>query len=226
MVSNPKRGCGYLTRGSLYLRGEGSPDGILPPFVEYEYPLLYLEQHFRTYKPINGLQMELALGFAHTPKEYRNQTIPQDDIFNLMGRLKYQRRKIMEDSEELKPNKDINVGELDLAWGFDLLMWVGEKFYPTPDDFVFECRKHGLSKKIPLNEPPQIIPGITRLFIIHPLAIEKKNPGIIGYSYLTRAIYTKRKDGHIPKWIQDQDSLGRLDIEDFDDVDKTLKEKD
>lgn len=53
----------------------------------------------------------------------------------------------------------------------DLLMWVGEDNYPTPEDFSSECITQGLSKRIAINNVPQgIEPGKSRLFLIHPKA--------------------------------------------------------
>jgi len=53
----------------------------------------------------------------------------------------------------------------------DLLMWVGEEHYPEPEDFAAECMRQGLSKRIALNNIPEgIVPGQSRLFVIHPRA--------------------------------------------------------
>jgi len=50
----------------------------------------------------------------------------------------------------------------------DLLMWVGEQHYPWPHDFSDEVKRMGLSKKIPKSAIPLIVPGRTRLALIHP----------------------------------------------------------
>ena len=53
----------------------------------------------------------------------------------------------------------------------DLCMWVGKEFYPTPHDFISEALRQGVSKRIPVHNPPEnIVPGASRLFFIHPEA--------------------------------------------------------
>lgn len=39
-------------------------------------------------------------------------------------------------------------------------------------------------------------------------------PGIIGYSYLTRVVWTEPRDGDIPKWAKEYAETGKLDIVD------------
>jgi len=58
-----------------------------------------------------------------------------------------------------------------LARNMDLLMWVGASFYPTPDAFVKEAKKMGVSKRVP-GFPIGIVKGQTRVFLIHKKAIE------------------------------------------------------
>ncbi len=60
----------------------------------------------------------------------------------------------------------------------DLLMWVGAQFYPTPQDFIAEAIAQGVSKRIPINNPPEnIVPGISRLFFVHPQACVRTKDG-------------------------------------------------
>ena len=52
---------------------------------------------------------------------------------------------------------------------YDLLMWVGAKYYPTPYHMVKEVQEQGLSKRLPLNTLPEnVTPGISRIFLAHP----------------------------------------------------------
>ncbi len=46
------------------------------------------------------------------------------------------------------------------------LMWVGSRFYPTPEDFVKEARKMGLSKRI-AQIPKELVVGKTWVWLAH-----------------------------------------------------------
>ncbi len=55
---------------------------------------------------------------------------------------------------------------------YDVLMWVGKRFYPYVPDFIEEVRMLGISKRIPRTFPiNKLTPNKSRLFIIHPRAI-------------------------------------------------------
>lgn len=65
-----------------------------------------------------------------------------------------------------------------------LLLWIGEKFYPTPSAFAKEARERGISRRIG-SLPKGFIPGQTWVVLAHPKAIriadsEETLPGIIG----------------------------------------------
>ena len=47
------------------------------------------------------------------------------------------------------------------------LLWVGERFYPTPQDFIDECNEMGLSKRI-ARIPHGFKVGETWVFLAHP----------------------------------------------------------
>ena len=141
----------------------------------------------------------------------------------------------------------------------DLLLSVGKTHYPDVEDFINEAKVHGVSKAISVtsgNQPPEVNPGRTRLFLIHPNAVgverevettagEMKNddellemdgeavegdvqdpgddvpvkvkrslrvPGVFGYTYLTRVVYTEDADGNVPAYIQEYEAIGDLDI--------------
>jgi len=55
----------------------------------------------------------------------------------------------------------------------DLMMWVGKKPYPWPNDFSDEADRDGVSKRVSRKSIPEIVPGETRLVLIHPRAIVK-----------------------------------------------------
>jgi hypothetical protein len=51
------------------------------------------------------------------------------------------------------------------------LLWVGEAFYPEPEDFMREAREQGISKRISAV-PREFELGKTWVFLAHPRAIE------------------------------------------------------
>ena len=59
-IDNPKRGCGHLKGNAMYLRADTHPDGTLPAFVVLTPPQLFVERHFRGWKPFQGLAFCIA----------------------------------------------------------------------------------------------------------------------------------------------------------------------
>ncbi|MDI6852928.1 MAG: hypothetical protein QME75_04900 [Deltaproteobacteria bacterium] len=55
------------------------------------------------------------------------------------------------------------------------LLWVGEKFYPTPADFNREAREMGVSRRIPAL-PMGFVPGETWVLLAHRKAVFISNP--------------------------------------------------
>jgi len=216
-----------MKENSMYLRADLSVFGVLPPFVEFEKPIPYLEPHYRGWKFINGLQLEMVGQFATKPEDISTETDEsKEDLIETFstGGLKVSVSELDYHIWRLyrKTGDELgkHLGEMKPAWCFDMIMWAGENYYKDPADFIQECRMQGLNKRISNNvNPPDILRGRTKLYVIHPRAIcdKKKDtytPGIIGYSYLTRVIYTRRKDGKIPKWIDDLKSIGRVEVVD------------
>lgn len=193
-----QRGCGFLKENSIYLRAELSSIGNLESFVEFKKPIPYLDRHFRGLRLINGLQFEMSEDVI---------TNPEDEIHKHIKRL-----KVKTDGED----EIMNFAALESPFAFDILMWVGAEFYAKPQDFIKETRIQGVSKKIPLAEPPLIIQGTTKIYFIHPRAIDNKKAGVIGYSYLTHAVYTQSRGEVTPKWITDLSKLDRIDVVDID----------
>lgn len=200
VLENLERGCGYLKHSKGYLHGDVAVKGSkIPPFVVFEEYIPHLEfEQLRSWKYFPGIQFELAL-----PVE----TVPSDEIHDHIRRLV--------NSEEGR-----HVGEMLSANAHDLLMWAGKEHYPQPEDFISEARVQGINKAIPIsknNAPPIVNPGKTRLFIVHPRAIVAPEshdhdyyPGIIGYAYLSRVLWTLPEDSMVPKYIQDYYYEGRI----------------
>jgi len=65
--------------------------------------------------------------------------------------------------------------------GSDLLMWVGEEFYPTVPDFVEEAQVWGVSRRLPDNFPIDKIAHGCKMFMVHRNAM-------ISYSQYTSLI--------------------------------------
>lgn len=190
-LDNPKRGCGHLKPNAMYLRADTHPDGTLPAFVSMVPAQPFAERHYRGWRPFQGL------AFCMAGAGPRWRTEPALDEDTLHARIAATRL----------PD---DVGHADLAWATDLLMWVGGDFYPTPQSFAEEARLHGVNKRIPsVGEPPLVVPGITRLFLVHPSAAGA--PGVFGYTYLTRVVYTTGP-APTPKWVHDLAARGRVDV--------------
>jgi hypothetical protein len=68
------------------------------------------------------------------------------------------------------------------------LMWIGERFYPTPKDFIREAIQTGVSKRIP-SVPKGIAPG-SWVFLAHPNANEFDidHPERIVYAFMVQEI--------------------------------------
>lgn len=197
-IDNPRRGCGHLKPDAFYLRADIAPDGVLPPFVRIVPAQPFVEAHFRGWKPFQGLAWHWV---GERGRDTLFTTDPPRDLQDHMIRLSAD--KLPED-----------IGHATVAWASDLLMWVGKEFYPYPEDFIEEARAFGINKRIPVTKggPPLIDPGRTRLFLAHPRAVSRENPGVFGYTYLTRAVYTTDGGKPVPKQIHDLEALGRCEV--------------
>jgi len=69
------------------------------------------------------------------------------------------------------------------ASGMDLLMWVGYTSYPTVEAFSHEAHQIGISKRVS-RIPGNLVPGSTRLWIIHDTG-EIGKGRVIGYGTVT-----------------------------------------
>ena len=230
-VDNPKRGCGHLKEDALYFRGlPFSEDGVLPAFCEFKQPILYREKHFRSWKHINGLQFELAyhpevvLRPDYEAKLNENmrkavllEGVWENELGRHLTRLDGGRARDVINNPNLSLR--FNFAALEAVTSQDILMWIGEKYYPRPEDFIDECFRFGISKRIPKHENgqfPAIWSGKTKIYLVHPCAISlgdnKFLPGVIGYSYLHEIIYTSRFEVADPEWIKNLEAQGKVNI--------------
>ena len=243
-IENPQRGCGYMEDGKAYLKTDVAPGGELPAFVVFDQAIPFKENRKRSYTRFPGIQFELSV----TGDGGMTETEPEGEVWDHLNRLSTDR-----------PTGE-TAGEMIEFQSQDLLLSVGKTHYPDVEDFVNEARVHGVSKAISVtsgNQPPEVDPGRTRLFLIHPNAVDVEReiettagemndddevlviqdgdldadhpadladdvqltvqrelsvPGVFGYTYLTRVIYTEDADGNVPAYIQEYDTLGDLDV--------------
>lgn len=77
------------------------------------------------------------------------------------------------------------------------LMWVGEKFYPTPYDFIKEATSQGISKRIK-SIPNKFKINMDWILLAHMKAVEQENgeakPGIFRAFKPTRVEYIVKGD--------------------------------
>jgi hypothetical protein len=211
-IKNHERGCGHLDADSTYLRIDPElirEGGELPLFVEFETPILFQNEHSRSYyEGFNGTDFLL---------EWREEANPDP-----AGELERHLERLRDGQSNAQ-----HAGLDSLSYQGDLRMWVGVSYYPDPQDFIEEAKTMGVNKKLPKGNAPIIKQGTTRCFIVHPHAIPPANPGeydeeddefagyrpgIIGYFYPTRVVHTKNEDGTVSKSIKEKSEMGRIDI--------------
>lgn len=213
-LNNTKRGCGHLQHNAAYVRSDvnhpaySGAGGDIPRFVALDDPVEYREYGDRGaiipgWKPFPGI----AFGEA-----YRNDnrtTTPEAAISEHHARLR----------ERLSLNGD-HYGAITAARAHDLLMSVGASHWPDPDEYIDECRRLGLNLKIPASPnrtPPVVNPMRTRCWVVHPNGLADGRAAIIGYSVLSRTIFTAgenatTEDPDIPKYAAEWAETGRVSL--------------
>ena len=200
-IDNRERGCGHLDSNACYLRSDlaalGSPDGDIPPFVEFDDPVEYRE-HTGRGAIIPGFKAFPGNSFTLHYDADGGTTTPEGDIHDHIERLS----KCGFDGD--------HYADITSARSIDVLMSVGVSNYETPEEYIDECRSRGLNLKIPVSnkqEPPVVEPLRTRVFVIHPNGAGEGRPAIIGYAYVTRNVFTTgtdadQDDPDVPKWAE------------------------
>lgn len=233
VIPNKQRGCGFLKSNNAYIRGDapGSIDGTVPRFVEFPNPIKFKVDSFRGVRRFPGLKFQLK----HQPEF---ETDPGTDIKDKLG--------VDEALEELDEEEENFIAEMmkeapDLfqtisrLWldelehedankertthAFDLITWIGESNYETPSEFIEETRSMGFNRGISVTknrEPPVIDPFRTRVFCVHPNAIEDEDgntyAGVIGYAIVNRVIHTVDDDGDVPQYVKEYQRNDKLDV--------------
>lgn len=102
---------------------------------------------------------------------------------------------------------------LMLPEGRGLLVWVGERFYPTPEHFLEECRTMGMSKRIAAL-PNDFVSGETPVLLAHPKTVPVVRSD--GSSAMGPAIFRVMTSVHVEKIVtetesQDEVAMARLE---------------
>jgi len=244
-IPNKERGCGYLKAGNAYTRCDPqafSSGGTLPGFVVFTdqngdlHPIPYKESLPRGYESLNGsnflaaveVERNIRCLYPGDPDSTEtHQEAHRDALENQVEAGLYPDVGAVP-SSELSRHLDRMAhdgfegrdhwGAITPANSQDLLMRVGKSYYEEPWDFIDETLELGLNKGISVHSnkaPPRIQPGRTRVWLIHPHACGEDMPGVIGFCYLTRTIFTRDKDGNVPEYAQDYADAGKCDIVDI-----------
>ena len=243
VVQNKERGCGYLKAENAYIRCDPaafSTDGVLPGFVAIVddngdlHPIPFKESLPRGYESINGTNF---LAAAETERNFQplypggpdasesHQEAHESALENHVKAGQYNSIEEVPRSELARHLDRMATdgfdgphwGKITAANSQDLMMRVGKSYYDSPWDYIDETLELGLNKGISVHSnksPPVIQPGRTRVWLIHPHACGEDMPGVIGFSYLTRTIFTTDNDGEVPAYAEDYADAGKMDIVD------------
>jgi hypothetical protein len=223
-IENYERMCGFLKHDHGYLKSPpASERGLLPAFVRVEPEEKRLApewQGIRAPMVFNGIQFErvnqdnLEFNPLEYPEEKAKENHIDQGIYSIGGEFPETEVERHFDRLEYHAENTEHLGE-QMSWKSpDLLMGVGESHYKQPEDFIEEVLKYGLSKGVSIDKhnPINVMSGVTRLWLWHPNATENDRPGIIGYVYLSRLVYTEPEDGKVPNYIKEHEENGYLDI--------------
>lgn len=221
---NPERGCGHLKFDNGYLRSPpASERGLLPAFVKVEPEEKRLApewQGIRAPMVFNGIQFErvnqkeLEFNPLDYPKEKAAENHMDQGIYDSVDEFPEFEVERHFDRIQHHVGNGEHLGD-QMCWKSpDLLMGVGESHYEQPEDFIEEVLKYGLSKGVSIDKhnPINVMSGVTRLWLWHPNATENDRPGVIGYVYLSRLVYTEPEDGKVPNYVKEHAENGYLDI--------------
>lgn len=149
LVSEGRRGCGYRKPGGLYLIAEGEAQGC------------------------GKLPVSLA---ALNRCPHCGQPLPED-----YGVRPSRAPRILANPELLWRDISCKVGgahclNCPLSAGYEtgpaLLLWIGESFYPTYQDFIDESKRMGISRRISVV-PKEFEVGRTWVLLAHPKVIRR-----------------------------------------------------
>ncbi len=150
-----RRGCGWRKAGGMYLvsGGRALPCGKLPvplsilntcPHCGVELPTGY------------GVRVSRAPRMLYEPENLWKDLSCRKSLLDLGSFMSFELKLLC----GLCPLRDGN------KIGPALLVWVGEKFYPEPVDFVRESQKMGISRRI-TSVPKDFVAGKTFVLLAH-----------------------------------------------------------
>ena len=238
-VPNPERGCGFLEDGKSYLRTDVAPGGDLPSFVEFAQPIPFKEDGKRSYKKFPGIQFELSVtgeagltstlpeGEVHEHLARLENDRPtgttagemlsfhSNDLLMSVGATYYEDvDDFVAEAKVHGVNKAISVTSGNhppaVNPGRTRLFLIHPNAVPVTVENEAEV-------EVEKTEEVELGNGETTTISYTETEMETVEeteyvPGVFGYTYLTRVIYTKDSDGNVPKYIQDYDSTGDLDV--------------
>lgn len=151
VVQDHKRGCGWRSKkASLYFRSDGLSMGCGRLPIELEVC------------PCCGRGIKQSRQF---------QWVEADEIIR---QAEHTPCKTPDSCGFCPIGRALNGGELGRAG----LIWVGEMHYPTPEDYVEESRKYGVSRRINMDQVPRGFEiGKTWILLAHSKAIVKAEFG-------------------------------------------------
>jgi len=166
MAIEPVRGCGYRRVGGMYLCG----DYISVPCDRIPFPL--------TTCPTCGQGIKVNRGFTE---------INPYSLFGIHARVAGER--VLASGTFGRPTDTLRITYTQEPCKDPIhpcflcdpkdqpayIMLVGERFYTTPEDFMEEARRLGVSKRIPFV-PKGLELGKTVLYLAHNKAVEVREP--------------------------------------------------
>ena len=240
-LPNPERGCGYLKQGKAYLRADVGADGNLPAFVEFDQPIPFKEDRKRSYKLFPGIQFELSVtgDFGLTTTSPPNEiwhhldrlmfdrptgetagemvSFHAHDYLMSVGKTHYETaEEFITEAKINGVNKAISVTSGNappvVNPGRTRLFLIHPKAVAVTATEMEE-------QEVEKTEEVELPNGDTKTVSYtetEMVEVETTNyvPGVIGYTYLTRVVYTKDADGNVPQYIQDYEATGSLDVVD------------
>lgn len=242
LLPNPERGCGYLKEEKGYIRTDPvrDPDGDIPTFVTFDQPVPYKEGTLRSYQQFDGLAFQRSLDDDF-------QTIPEDDVSNLWERLEgsedgdhwgeittaFAQDMLMWVGETYYEDPAEYVEECR-KYGLSKAIPVSKRQGPPAINpfhtrvFLVHPTAYRVYEQTTETESDGETVESTEKVRVSYLDDDrlgdddaddpvKTVPGVIGYSYLTRVVWTAPEDGDIPKWAQQYEDTGQLEIVDMGD---------
>lgn len=58
-----------------------------------------------------------------------------------------------------------------MTLGYDIMVFRGTEYWPTPEAVIREVKAQGLSVRIPRDNPPRLVKGLSRIVLAHRFAV-------------------------------------------------------